>query len=332
MKTQKKQMIVFFLKMCIFIVVFWGIFSIIHKVFLVKSDGLYNYINFIRQPVNSIDILVLGSSHSKDGIDARELDNILLEEYGIETRTFNMSVNQMRMEQIVYRFKEALKTQKPSILIIENYSFSPDDTVSSESIDRWAIDYVPLTGNKIEYIQKNVEEGLQSSFLVPFIKYHSRWNDLSREDWEILFLRKSMHRIQDAGFVAPDKSHVEENMDDFYEQDFSKIIEEKELPEKYRKIVQEILKICEEIDCKVLFLSIPYKMQAGFGAAEMVKYNNYIVREYVDDENVYMFDLQKMVRELDWGYELMHDDGHINNQGRKVVDQQLAGMIKDIWR
>lgn len=302
MTTQKKQVFFFFLKMCIFIAIFLSLFAIIHKVLLVKSDGLYNYINFIRQPENTIDILVLGSSHSKDGIDARELDDILSEEYGIETKTFNMSVNQMRMEQISYRFKEALKTQKPSILIIENYSFSPDDTVSSESIDRWAIDYVPLTGNKIKYIQKNVEKGLQSSFLVPFIKYHSRWNDLSREDWEILFLKKSLHRIQDAGFVAPDKSHVEENMDDFYEQDFSKITAEKELPEKYRKIVLEILEICEEIDCKVLFLSIPYKVQAGFEAAELVKFNNYIVREYVDDENVYMYDMQKKIHELDWGY------------------------------
>lgn len=329
---QKKQIFYFFLKMCIFIAIFMSLFAIIHKVLLVKSDGLYNYINFTEQPENSIDILILGSSHSKDGIDARVLDDILSEEYGIETKTFNMSINQMRMEQIAYRFKEALKTQKPSVLIIESYSFSPDDTISSESINRWAIDYVPINGNKIKYIQKNVEEGLQSSFLVPFIKYHSRWNDLSKEDWEILVLDKSLHRIQDAGFVAPDKSNVEENMDDFYKQDFSKITEEKELPEKYRNIVREILEICEEIDCKVLFLSIPYKVQAGFDAAELVKYNNYIEREYVDDVDVYMFDMQKEILELDWGYELMHDDGHINNFGREVVNRKLAGMIKNIWR
>ena len=84
-----------------------------------KSDGLYNCIDFIRQPINSIDILVLGSSHSKDGIDARELDDILLEEYGIETRTFNMSVNQMRMEQIAYRSKHDLTKEDWEILFCE---------------------------------------------------------------------------------------------------------------------------------------------------------------------------------------------------------------------
>ena len=65
---QKKQIFYFFLKMCIFIAIFMSLFAIIHKVLLVKSDGLYNYINFTEQPENSIDILILGSSHSKDGI------------------------------------------------------------------------------------------------------------------------------------------------------------------------------------------------------------------------------------------------------------------------
>lgn len=332
METQKKQIIFFFLKMCIFIVIFLSLFTIVHKVFLVKSDNLYNYINFTEQPKESIDILVLGSSHSMDGIDAREVDCILSEEYGIETKTFNMSITGMRMEQIGYRFKEALKTQSPAVLVIETFSCAPINTGTNESINRWAMDYVPLNADKLEYIRMDVDESLQTSFLVPFIKYHSRWHELTKEDWAVLCLPKVRNRSQSAGIVAPDKPDFDGTWDNYFQQDFAQIMEERELPEYYRGIIQEIIEVCEKIDCKVIFLSIPYKVQADFYATELVKYNNYIVREYVDNEKVYMYDMQKLVRELNWGYEHMTDEGHVNNLGREVVNKQLAGMIKDIWR
>ena len=332
MKTQKREIVFFFIKMCIFIAIFLGLFAMLHKVFLAKSDNLYNYINFTKQPEESIDVLVLGSSHSMDGIDARELDNILSEEYEIEAKTFNMSITGMRMEQIGYRFKEALKTQRPSILVIETFSCAPINTGTNESVNRWAVDYVPLNRDKLEYIQVDVEESLQTSFLVPFIKYHSRWKELTEEDWEILSWEKVWNRSQNAGFVAPDKPDFKDEPDEYFEQDFALITEERELPEYYKGIIQEIIESCEEINCKVLFLSIPYKVQADFYATELVKYNNYIVREYVDNECVYMYDMQKTVQELNWGYEHMTDEGHVSNFGREVVNRQLAGMIKNIWR
>ena len=332
MKTQKREIVFFFIKICVFIAIFFGLFAMIHKVFLAKSDNLYNYINFTKQPEESIDVLVLGSSHSMDGIDARELDNILSEEYEIEAKTFNMSITGMRMEQMGYRWKEALKTQCPSLLILETFSCSLQSAGTDENINRWALDYIPLSKEKMVYIGDEVEENLQTSFLVPFIKYHSRWRELNKEDWEILSKEKTWNKSLNQGFTAPNKPEFEGEWDDYFEQDFSEIKEIAVMSEAYQDIVEEIIQTCREIDCEVLFLCIPYKVQADVNAMELVKYNNYLEETYVNNEDVHMYDMQKMTKLLNWGYEYMTDEGHVNNYGREVVNEKLAEKISEIWR
>lgn len=332
MITQKRQELFFFVKTCIFIVIFLALFVMMNKVFLAKNENMYNYINFSGQPENSIDILVLGSSHSLDGIDAQSLDKLLVERYGIKTKTFNMSITGMRLEQMGYRWKEALKTQRPSLLILETFSCSLQSAGTDENINRWALDYMPLSKEKVEYISDEIEENLQTSFLVPFIKYHSRWRDLHKEDWEILSKEKTWNKSLNQGFTAPNKPEFEGEWDDYFEQDFSEIKEVTVMSEDYQDIVEEIIQTCREIDCQVLFLCIPYKVQADVNAIELVKYNNYLEETYVNNEDVHMYDMQKMTKLLDWGYEYMTDEGHVNNHGREVVNEKLAEKISNIWR
>lgn len=332
MITQKGQELFFFVKTCIFIVIFLALFAMMNKVFLAKNENMYNYINFSGQPENSIDILVLGSSHSLDGIDAQSLDKLLVERYGIKTKTFNMSITGMRLEQMGYRWKEALKTQRPSLLILETFSCSLQSAGTDENINRWALDYMPLSKEKVTYIDAEIEENLQTSFLVPFIKYHSRWRDLNKEDWEILSKEKTWNKSLNQGFAAPNKPEFEGKWDDYFEQDFSEIKEVTVMSESYQDIVEEIIQTCREIDCQVLFLCIPYKVQADVNAIELVKYNNYLEERYVNNEDVHMYDMQKMTKLLDWGYEYMTDEGHVNNHGREVVNEKLAEKISNIWR
>lgn len=329
-KTEKMREIFFATKFLIFVMVFVGLFSIMHKVFLVKNENVYNYINFIRQPENSVDILILGSSHSADGIDAKRVDSIMQNEYGMKTNTFNMSVTGMRLEQIQYRWKEAIKTQKPKVLVIETFSCAPQSTGTNESINRWALDYMPLSKEKVDYINTEISENLQTSFMIPFIKYHSRWKELTKEDWEILSSKKIFDKSKEQGIKAPDKPEFSGTEDSYFEQDFSMITKETALSPKYQKYIQEILQSCREIGCKVIFLCIPYKVQADFYAEELVKYNNYLERLYVNNEDVFIYDMQKEVQSLGWGYQQMTDEGHVNNLGREVVNRELAVKLQGI--
>ena len=331
MNKESKRILFFLLKMVIFMAIFILMFGCANRVFSAKSENLYNYINYSKQSENSVDILIMGSSHSMDGIGSRELDTILSEEYDVNACSFNMSITGMRLEQIHYRLKEALKTQTPKVLVIETFSCAPQSTGTNENINRWSLDYVPLTGEKLQYIEEEIEEGLKTSFVVPFIKYHSRWKELSVEDFEIMSPAETMRKSQNQGFVAPDKPDFIGVEDDYFEQDFTLIEEQTELPESYRKYMLEILEMCKAIDCKILFLSIPYKVQADFYSTELIKYNNYIQEQYVNDIDVHMYDMHKVAHELKWGYQHMTDEGHVSNHGREVINQELARKISGIW-
>ena len=331
MSKDKKQILYFLTKMITFIVIFIAVFTCINNIFLTKSDNLYNYINYSNQTENSIDILIMGSSHSMDGISARKLDSILSESYGVETHSFNMSITGMRLEQIHYRLMEALKTQTPKLLIIETFSCVPQSTGTNESINRWSLDYVPLSINKLQYIEDEIEEELKTSFVLPFIKYHSRWKELTSEDFEIMSREKTKRKSFHQGVEAPNKPDFVGTEDDYFAQDFTLITQQRELPEDYKIYMRKILEVCKSIDCKVLFLSIPYKVQADFYATELIKYNNFLQKEYVDETEVYMYDMNKAIPELKWGYQYMTDEGHVNNSGREVINQELAKRINGIW-
>lgn len=327
MSEERKKVLYFVIKAVAFMGIFLVLFTGVSKVFLAKSENVYGYINYRMQEKDSIDVLILGSSHSADGIHARDMDAILAEEYGLQLKSFNMSVTGMRLEQMNFRLKEAVKTQMPKLLVIETFSCAPQSTGTEENLNRWSLDYLPVSKNKMEYIDKHIEEEMKTSFLVPFIKYHSRWKELNAADWEILLPADVLEKSKNCGFTAPDKPDYSGVVDDYFEQDFSNIVEIKELPVNYQEEMAELLALCEEIDCKVLFLSVPYKVQADFYNTELVKYNNYLEKEYVDNENVYIYDMNKETISLGWGYEHMTDEGHVNNQGRSVINRELAKQI-----
>ena len=64
----------------------------------------------------------------------------------------------MRIEQIAYRLQEAVKNQSPKLLVIETFSFAPMELSNDEVVRRYALDYMPLSTEKIKFIFENVEE------------------------------------------------------------------------------------------------------------------------------------------------------------------------------
>ena len=327
MVKERRKKIIFLFQFVVFILIFVLLFMGINQIFLSKNENYYTYVNYKKQQENSIDILVLGSSHSMDGIDANDLDRLLKENYGLTTKTFNMSVTGMRLEQVNYRYKEAIKTQCPKIVVIETFSCAPQSTGTEEDINRWALDYMPLSFEKLSYIKTDVEEELQTSFVVPFINYHSRWNELTGEDFEAVSMKEILGKSQGSGLEAPDKPDFIGDPDDYFEQDFKKITDIKTLPDTYQQDMAEIIEIAESMGTKIIFLSIPYKVQADFYNTELIKCNNYLEKNYVDNKNIFILDMNKNIEELNWSYAYMTDEGHVNNKGRDVVEEEIAKFL-----
>ena len=313
-------------KLLCIVLPFLCLFALLSHIFMYKNEGYYNYHNFTRIEEDSLDVLVLGSSHSMDGIDATELGELIGEYDGVGRVCFNMSVSGMRIEQILYRYKEALKTQNPKIVVVETFSYSPSPDSEVESIHRRSIDYMPLNRNKVEYIFRHVKED-KASYLIPFIKYHSRWLELGKEDFLCFSPEWRYENSQEAGFHAPNKVPFEGEYTSYFETDFLAVDDTRPISTEQYEITEELIRLAEENGAKLVFLSIPYKVQTDFTNVMAIETNNYLGQEFVDGETVFMLDMNRMINELDWGYEYMHDEGHVNNAGREYVHQVLCDFL-----
>ena len=109
----------------------------------------------------------------------------LWEEYGI-TSYIRGSAQQLIWHSY-YLLEDTLKYEKPDVVVFSVLSMMYD-TPQKEAYNRMSIDGIPLSTTKINLAKASMlpEEDL-ITYIIPLLRYHSRWNELSEEDFEYWF-------------------------------------------------------------------------------------------------------------------------------------------------
>lgn len=137
---------------------------------------------FYNEPEDSMDVLLFGSSHMYCTISPL----VLWEETGL--RSYVLATQQQPLAASYYYMKESLELQKPRVLVLE-VSMAPHGPDSiAEGTVRDCLDPLPWSRNKLELIKQLVPEGERSSYYFNFLKYHSRWKELSARDLDFSYL------------------------------------------------------------------------------------------------------------------------------------------------
>ena len=121
-----------------------------------------------------------------------------------------------------------------------------------------------------------------------------------------------------------------EEEDDYFTVDLSSCSDIQEITPTQEESFEEILETAEEKNIKVILVSVPFKNQLGMDSIEMVKINNYLKDNYVDDENVFMLDMNRMYKELDFSYKDLYNEGHVNTVGAYKVTECLLEYMDQI--
>ncbi len=261
---------------------------------------------------NSIDVFVLGTSHVVTGISPM----VMYEEYGISAYTLGMG--HAPMSASYCWLKECEKTQDLSTVVIDvSILYKP----IKELYFRRAFDPMKLSWNKIKAVYEHSrQEGADSfaSYVFPIITWHSRWKELSAEDFGLKKNDTFVYR----GNVM--KSKVDPEVD------YNKLVidhdENTELEMREEQLVyfEKIVSYCEEHDINLVLIKTPkesWTLAESRGVDALAKKYGL---PFLD------FNYENMIKEvgIDAATDL-RDPEHMNLKGADKLSLYLGKYLKE---
>lgn len=270
-------------------------------------DGFYD------EPKDSINVLYLGSSHVMAGINPLEI----WKEYGITG--YICGSTKLSLPATYAYLQEALKYQTPEVVVLDmSRIFQFYENQEYEEDTRRALDYLKYSETKMEAASVLMEGDSQQtklSYRFPFFRYHSRWQELTKEDFQYLTreqhcMEKGMSmRFDRSGFDLPKDFMEAENTNERYQID-------RVSAEYFEKITL----LCKEKNIELLLVKIPsynWNLKRHTLSAQLAETYGL---EFIDYT---MPDMRKQIQFV--GKDDFVDEGdHINTYGANKVSKHLG--------
>lgn len=301
-------------KILLTVALFVSAYFILNHALLRKTKyGDWNYLvkvgNFDLIEKNTMDVIVLGSSHAYCSVD-----NLLLkEEYDI--MSYTLATQQQSVKLNYYYFQEMLKTQSPDAVVIELFMVGRVNGYQSDDILHDAIDVLPMSWNKIQLIEDAVPEDKRMEHYFPIIKYHTRWKELTWDDFS--FDYKSWID-EERGFVRLQRVYPTE-LDLSLSMGYEREISSEDL--EYLGKIEELAK---ENNIELIYLYAPYPMD-GNG----VDYA-YTIELYAQKKGITYINGYELLSELnyDGATDFCDEYGHLNENGAQKLTYYLGECLK----
>ena len=134
------------------------------------------YLSFYDIPDNTLDYITIGTSLSFYSTNPMQI----YARSGF--KGYNLGSPSQSIELSYYWLKEAFKTQKPQFVFFEVSSLLKNYYVSNEQATK-ALIYMKPSINKVKACVESVSSNPEE-ILFPIIQFHSRWDELSEDDWK----------------------------------------------------------------------------------------------------------------------------------------------------
>lgn len=249
------------------------------------------------------DVLFLGSSHVYFGISPLDLYH----NYGITS--YNLAMMGNYIPSNYYHLKEVLKLFKsqkralPKVVVVD---ISADGDRVTRLHSGW--DAFPLSKNKMEMARSLVPEQDRLEMLIPFALYHSRWNELSKEDFVMNINR--FYGMGEGGYgVVYPADEIVSDSSDIVEVDLNTL-----------NYLNQIEEECEMLGIKLIFIHIPYTYRP-----DLQRMANGIC-QYEEEQGNLCVNYMNQVIQLDYDIDFF-DAGHLNPAGMRIMTDEVGKML-----
>ena len=276
-------------------------------------DSTYKMDCFYDLEDNTVDVLVLGSSHAYQGFNT----SVLWSEYGFTS--FDLCGAAQPIWNTYYYLEEALKTQTPKAIILDTYmlyiSSEYDETASAIK----NTDALKWSQTKIDAINASFNtEKSGNQYFFSWLQYHSRYSDLNQNDFYPYQGNKEMYEHH-KGFYCYFKTTKVQNKDYTNESECSV------LPEKGETYYRMIIELAKSKNIPILITAIPFNADSF-----NVKYINEAQR-IASEYNVPFYNFLKEYKYyLNLNYETdFADSQHLNHNGNTKLTRFFGEILKN---
>lgn len=271
-----------------------------------KISGFYN------EERDQFEVMFFGSSHAYAAFSPLEL----WEETGVKSYVF--ATQQQPLWATYTYIKEALKTQSPSLVVVECRMAFSDQEYYDKGVNFSYMDDIPLSWNKAELALRSVPdtEG-RLALLFNFMMYHDRWNDLHRQDFTF---RRDEARDPYKGYVLlPPREET------YPRPEIEAVTGRVPLLEKNRHWLEEIVRLCREEGVALWLVKTPSNLELE----EKALLNT--VEDFAAEKGVPFRDFNEDYAEMGLSEDMFHDEHHLDVFGASRFTRFFARALEERW-
>lgn len=308
-KTIKNTVIkvVSFLLICILT------FSVLDGVMEFKyTDGTKPINTFYTQEKNTVDVLILGSSHAFSNF----LPNVLWDEYGYSS--YILSASMQPTWNSYFYLEEALKTQTPKAIVFEGFRLVEQSDYPSTQTSIKSTYGMKFSFTKIKALAASFSASKFLEYTFQFGNYHSRYNEVSVSDFKEFYNNPYYKYYKgEVNQLRTFDSAKEMNVADYDKT-------AKKISEKTEKYYIKMIELAKKHNIPFITIISPYNMsQKEYG---YFKYAEQIAKEY----DVPFININEDYNSINLDFKKdFSDAGHLNNAGAKKLSIYLGDYLKE---
>ena len=240
---------------------------------------------------------------------------VMYEEEGI--KAYVRGSSQQLIWQSYYILKETLTYEIPKVVVLNVNSMRYDKESSqvSEAYNRLTIDNMKWSKEKIEIIKESMtEDETLISYIFPILRYHSRYDELTSEDFEYLFKdKKNTYN----GFL------VNKNVKPLGNLPIKRNLTNYEFSEECYGYLDKITNLCKENNIKLVLIKAPSLYPYWYD-----EYDEQM-EEYAKQKGIDYYNLVEEIENIGLDYSQDTYDGglHLNLQGATKLSEYFAKIL-----
>lgn len=242
---------------------------------------------------------------------------VMYEEEGI--KAYVRGSSQQMIWQSYYILKETLKYETPKVVVlnVNSMRYGKDSKEVSEAYNRLTIDNMKWSKEKMEIIKESMtKDETFLSYVFPILRYHSRYDKLTKEDFEYLMKDK---KVTYNGFLINKNVKGVENLPT------KRRLANYEFSKACYEFLDKITKLCKENHIKLVLVKAPSVYPYWYE-----EYNEQI-REYAEKNNIDFYNLVEEAENIGLDYSADTYDGglHLNLQGATKLSKYFSKILKE---